>query len=130
MKALISGFALLTFLAASALPLESYAQTSTGGATTVASDTGITATSTTKKESSIKSGNEEEVLAAARLGLFEIVLAGIAAIGGDLPRRHAANRDLALEHRQAVLSSTGLPPSTTTSRIKPLWPVAKLSLCP
>ena len=34
MKALISGFALLTFLAATTLPLESYAQTSPGGATT------------------------------------------------------------------------------------------------
>jgi hypothetical protein len=49
MKALISGFALLTFLAATTLPLESYAQTSTGGATTMAPDTGTTATSTTKK---------------------------------------------------------------------------------
>jgi hypothetical protein len=49
MKALISGFALLTFLTASALPLESYAQTSTGGAATMAPDTGIAATSTTKK---------------------------------------------------------------------------------
>jgi len=52
MKALISGFALLTFLAASTLPLESYAQTSTGGATTMAPDTGTAgpaATSTTKK---------------------------------------------------------------------------------
>jgi hypothetical protein len=52
MKALISGFALLTFVAASALPLESYAQTSTGGATTMAPDTGTAgtpATSTTKK---------------------------------------------------------------------------------
>ena len=53
MKALISGFALLTFLAASALPLESYAQTSTSGATTMAPDTGTAGTpattSTTKK---------------------------------------------------------------------------------
>jgi hypothetical protein len=49
MKALISGFALLTFLAASTLPFESYAQTSTGGATTVAPDTGTAPTSTTKK---------------------------------------------------------------------------------
>jgi len=52
MKALISGFALLTFLAASTLPLESYAQTSTGGATTMAPDTGTAgtaATSPTKK---------------------------------------------------------------------------------
>jgi hypothetical protein len=52
MKALISGFALLTFLAASALPLESYAQTSTSGPTTMAPDTGTAgtpATSTTKK---------------------------------------------------------------------------------
>ena len=49
MKALISGFALLTFLAATTLPLESYAQTSPGGATTMAPDTGTAATSTTKK---------------------------------------------------------------------------------
>jgi hypothetical protein len=49
MKALISGFALLTFLAATTLPLESYAQTSTGGATTMAPDTGTAPTSTTKK---------------------------------------------------------------------------------
>lgn len=49
MKALISGFALLTFLAATTLPLDSYAQTSTSGATTVAPDTGTAATSTTKK---------------------------------------------------------------------------------
>jgi len=49
MKALISGFALLTFFAATTLPLESYAQTSTGGATTMAPDTGTAATSTTKK---------------------------------------------------------------------------------
>ena len=27
-------------------------------------------------------------------------------------------------------ASAGLPASTTTSRIKPLWPVTKLSLCP
>ena len=49
MKALISGFALLTFVAATTLPLESYAQTSTGGATTMAPDTGTVPTSTTKK---------------------------------------------------------------------------------
>jgi hypothetical protein len=49
MKALISGFALLTFVAATTPPLESYAQTSTGGATSMAPDTGTAATSTTKK---------------------------------------------------------------------------------
>ena len=49
MRALISGFALLTFLAATTLPLESFAQTSPGGATTMAPDTGTAATSTTKK---------------------------------------------------------------------------------
>src|SRR3984893_17810220 len=32
--------------------------------------------------------------------------------------------------RQTLLASAGLPASTTTSRIKPLWPVTKLSLCP
>jgi hypothetical protein len=49
MKALISGFALLSFLAATTLPLESYAQTSTGGGTTMAPDTSTATTSTTKK---------------------------------------------------------------------------------
>jgi hypothetical protein len=49
MKALISGFALLTFLAATTVPLEAYAQTSPGGATTMAPDTGTAPTSTTKK---------------------------------------------------------------------------------
>jgi hypothetical protein len=49
MKALISGFALLTFLAATTLPLESYAQTSPGGTAAMAPDTGAAATSTTKK---------------------------------------------------------------------------------
>ena len=46
MKALISGCALLAFVAATALPLETFAQTSPGGATTVAPDTGTAATST------------------------------------------------------------------------------------
>jgi len=32
--------------------------------------------------------------------------------------------------RQTLLASAGLPASTTTSRIKPLWPATKLSLCP
>jgi hypothetical protein len=49
MKGLISGFALLTFLAASTLPFESYAQTSTGGTTSVAPETGAATPSTTKK---------------------------------------------------------------------------------
>jgi hypothetical protein len=49
MRALISGFALLTFLTATALPVESFAQTSPGGATATAPDTGAAATTTTKK---------------------------------------------------------------------------------
>ena len=49
MKALISGFALLTFLAATTLPIESYAQTTTGGTPTMAPDTGTAPTSSTKK---------------------------------------------------------------------------------
>ena len=49
MKAFISGFALLTFLAATTVPLDAYAQTSPGGATTMAPDTGTAPTSTTKK---------------------------------------------------------------------------------
>jgi hypothetical protein len=49
MKPLISGFALLTFLAATTLPIESYAQTATSGAPTAAPDTGTAPTSSTKK---------------------------------------------------------------------------------
>ena len=49
MKALVSGFALLTFLAATTLPFESYAQTSPSGPPSVAPDTGAAAPSTTKK---------------------------------------------------------------------------------
>ena len=49
MRALISGLALLTFLAATTLPIESFAQTSPGGTTAMAPDTGTAATSTTKK---------------------------------------------------------------------------------
>ena len=55
MKALISGFALLTFLAATTLPLESYGQTSTGSTTTAAPDTGTLVTSPTKKSKKSKS---------------------------------------------------------------------------
>lgn len=51
MKALISGFALLTFFAATTLPIESYAQTSTGGAQTMAPDTGTAPTKKSKKSS-------------------------------------------------------------------------------
>ena len=51
MKALISGFALLTFLAATTLPCESYAQTSPSGAPSVTPDTGAAPMSTTKKSS-------------------------------------------------------------------------------
>jgi hypothetical protein len=42
-----------------------------------------------------------DILDAARLGRCEIVLAGITAISGDLPRRRAATGDLALEHGHA-----------------------------
>ena len=45
---------------------------------------------------------------AARLGRGEIVLAGITAISGDLPRRHAATGDLAFEHRQEALGVGGV----------------------
>src|SRR5260370_34184467 len=38
-----------------------------------------------------------------RLGGFEIVEAGITAIGGDLPRRHPTAGDLASEHGQETL---------------------------
>jgi hypothetical protein len=55
MKALISAFALLTFVAGSVLPVETYAQT-TGTGQTMAPDTSTsTAPTTTKKKRSSKS---------------------------------------------------------------------------
>ena len=56
MKALISAFALLTFVASIALPIESYAQT-TGTGQTMAPDTSTSTapTTTTKKKRSSKS---------------------------------------------------------------------------
>jgi hypothetical protein len=56
MKALISVFALLTFVASTALPVESYAQT-TGTGQTMAPDasTSTAPTTTTKKKRSSKS---------------------------------------------------------------------------
>jgi hypothetical protein len=47
MKAVISGFALLAFLAAGTLPIQSFAQTS--NSPTMAPDTGAAAPTTTKK---------------------------------------------------------------------------------
>jgi len=54
MKALISAFALLTFVAGTALPVESYAQTS-GTGQTMAPDTSTSPAPTTKKKKSSKS---------------------------------------------------------------------------
>jgi hypothetical protein len=55
MKALISAFALLAFVAGTTLPIDSYAQTS-GTGQTMAPDTSTTApTSSTKKKKSSKS---------------------------------------------------------------------------
>jgi hypothetical protein len=54
MKALISAFALLTFVAGTALPVESYAQ-STGTGQTMAPDTSTAPVTTTKKKKSSKS---------------------------------------------------------------------------
>ena len=55
MKALISAFALLTFVASTALPVETYAQT-TGTGQTMAPDTStsIAPTTTTKEEEILK----------------------------------------------------------------------------
>ena len=58
MKALVSAFALLTFVAGTALPVETYAQTmGTGTGQTMAPDTSTPAapTTTTKKKRSSKS---------------------------------------------------------------------------
>jgi hypothetical protein len=60
MKALISGFALLTFLAATALPFEAYAQTSTGGATVGAPDTATPGPTTTKKSKKSSKGHAKK----------------------------------------------------------------------
>ena len=45
---------------------------------------------------------------AARFRLVEIVAAGIAAIGGGLPRRRAAAGDLAIEHGQETFGVGGI----------------------
>ena len=59
MKAVISGFALLTFLAATTLPIESYAQT--GSSPTMAPDTGTApSTSTKKSKGSSKSHSKKK----------------------------------------------------------------------
>jgi hypothetical protein len=60
MKVLISGFALLTFLAASTLPLESYAQTSTGSGATMAPDTGTAVTTPAKKSKRSSKGHAKK----------------------------------------------------------------------
>ena len=54
MKALISAFALLTFVAGTALPVETYAQT-TGTGQTMAPDTSTSTAPTIKKKKSSKS---------------------------------------------------------------------------
>src|SRR5690348_10923780 len=51
---------------------------------------------------------EGDIGDAERLGCREIILAGIAAIRSDLPRRHAAMGDLPLEHRQEALGIGGV----------------------
>jgi hypothetical protein len=60
MKALISGFALLTFLAATTLPIETYAQTATGGGQTMAPDTGTAPTTSTKKSKKSSKGHAKK----------------------------------------------------------------------
>jgi hypothetical protein len=55
MKALVSAFALLTFVAGSTLPIESYGQTSTGGGQTMSPDTSTAPTTSTKKKKSSRS---------------------------------------------------------------------------
>jgi hypothetical protein len=67
---------------------------------------------------------------AARLGCREIILAGIAAIGRDLPRRHAAMGDLPLEHRQEAFGIGGVAGLDDDVEDQALRPVTKLSLCP
>ena len=47
---------------------------------------------------------EGQIADAARLGLAEIGAGGEAAVGGELPRRLALVRDVALEHRQQALA--------------------------
>jgi hypothetical protein len=55
MKALISAFALLTFVAGTALPIETYAQTMGTGQTMAPDSSTSTAPTTTKKKKSSKS---------------------------------------------------------------------------
>ena len=62
------------------------------------------------------------------LGLAEIVTAGEAAIGGRLSRRLAMKAMWRSSMGRNRSLSAGLPVSITTSRIKPLLPVIRLSL--
>src|SRR5215467_6221961 len=69
---------------------------------------------------------EGDVGNAAGLGGGEIGAAGVATIGGGAPVR--AIWRSSIETKRSA--SAGLPVSMTISRISPLLPVARLSLCP
>ena len=64
------------------------------------------------------------------LACGEIVAAGIAAIGGHLARRRAADAMWRSSMGRKRSLSAGLPASMTRSRIRPLLPVTRLSLWP
>ena len=70
---------------------------------------------------------EGDILHAACFGLLEIVETGIAAIGGHLPRRHAATGDLAIEHGQEALGVRRIA-GLDDDIEGPLLPVTRLSL--
>jgi hypothetical protein len=58
---------------------------------------------------------ESDVGNAAGLGSGEIGAAGVATIGGGLPRRCAGAGNMAIEHRHKAPASAGLPVSMTIS---------------
>src|SRR6516162_11228557 len=55
MKALVSAFALLSFVAGTTLPIQSHAQATTGGGQTMAPDTSTSTAPSTKKKRTSKS---------------------------------------------------------------------------
>ena len=73
---------------------------------------------------------EGDIVHAQGLCLAQIVEAGVAAVAGRLSRRRAMARDVALEHGEEAIRIRRIASLETTSRIKPLRPVARLSLWP
>ena len=73
---------------------------------------------------------EGDVGNAAGLGGGEIGAAGVATIGGGLPRRCAGAGNMAIEHRHIAFGIRRIAGFDDDIEVSPLLPVARLSLCP